>query len=749
MQARSTAHSRFLFLILFFSLLLSGCLNESSEAIDNTALQSSDTSPPSDDTTPKDPGSTDDAEDPKEEAPAWFGSPRVPVTESRAGTVHNEKINIDATGDVMAITVMEPTELTAGETYPLILHGHGYGGKRALEPSAFQQKLRDAGYYVISIDQRGFGESSGTVRIMSPDFEGQNLIGLLDWAEELPGLARFADDNRMAVGSYGGSYGGMYQYLLIGADPLERLRVIAPDMTPYNLSYSLSSHNVPKSGWAAGLVAMGEVPILDFFGLDFPEQFMRFLQKELINEETRGEATNQDPIVVESLLRGLLSGKLSESTNNMLRYNSLKYFCDGEPAGPQDGFILGQSNPRVEPKRLPPIDALISQGVSDTLFNLNEAVNAYECLSQQGGDVRLITHQSGHILPLSADSLPQWTEVSDPLYAMFRVPEFQGPGGGEHCATTERFDATFSWFEEKLKGKTELLDNTLLSGKNVCLSLADDSAVHVKEVKKGGTEFPLNTDTPTMSGPFGLLASLAGSLPSEAFMQTQPIYTVPAESGSQILAGIPRLEVNIESVFGPELTPGECFSPLSQLPVDDLLQEISKNTPIEDVLGGIGTALNETINALPLVGDLPLLNGITKLVSGLLGNVLNLPGWLLDTTSDALPLACDPIYFISLGKQLEGTQRWHIINGQVTPLRGYGYHSVDLNGIATELNPGDKVALMIMGGNLQYPLSFSRDLLTIFATMNGKVYLPLLSEEEILHLAQGTPEQVPSEEEEH
>src|SRR5699024_3275154 len=119
-------------------------------------------------------------------------------------------------------------------------------------------RLRDEGYYVISIDQRGFGESSGTVRVMSPDYEGQSLIALLDWAESLPGLARFAD-NKMVVGSYGGSYGGMYQYLLAAADPQERLRVIAPDITPYDLSYSLSSHNVPKSFWAAGLAAMGEL----------------------------------------------------------------------------------------------------------------------------------------------------------------------------------------------------------------------------------------------------------------------------------------------------------------------------------------------------------------------------------------------------------------------------------------------------------------------------------------------------------
>src|SRR5690625_3917805 len=155
---------------------------------------------------------------------------------------------------------------------------------RASILACLQRRLREKGYYVISIDQRGFGESSGTVRVMSPDYEGQSLIALLDWAENLPGLARFAD-NKMVVGSYGGSYGGMYQYLLAAADPQERLRVIAPDITPYDLSYSLSSHNVPKSFWAAGLAAMGELSPFGSWADDFPEGFIKFWQRELIENE--------------------------------------------------------------------------------------------------------------------------------------------------------------------------------------------------------------------------------------------------------------------------------------------------------------------------------------------------------------------------------------------------------------------------------------------------------------------------------
>lgn len=186
-------------ILLFASvLLLSGCNNDS-----NSKAELNFPTPDNSSTLPDLP----EPELPITPEPPHFSPPLVAVETSRSGTIYHHNVAVESTGDKLAITIMEPTELTEGEAYPLILHGHGYGGQRNKEADGFQQRLRDAGYYVISIDQRGFGESTGTVRVMSPDFEGENLIALLDWAENLPGLARFAD-KKMVVGSYGGSYGG-------------------------------------------------------------------------------------------------------------------------------------------------------------------------------------------------------------------------------------------------------------------------------------------------------------------------------------------------------------------------------------------------------------------------------------------------------------------------------------------------------------------------------------------------------------
>lgn len=712
--------SRSSVLLLTSLLLLSGCNNDSnSKAELNFPTPDNSSTPP----ILPEPGLPTTPEQP------YFSPPLVAVETSRAGTTYHHKINVESTGDLLAITIMEPTELTKGEAYPLILHGHGYGGQRNKEADSFQQRLRDAGYYVISIDQRGFGESTGTVRVMSPDFEGESLIALLDWAENLPGLARFAD-KKMVVGSYGGSYGGMYQYLLAAADPQERLRVIAPDITPYDLSYSLSSHDVPKSFWAAGLAAMGELSPFGAWTDDFPTGFLNFWQRELIES-----VTNQDMIIVESLLRGLLAGKLSDTSHNMLEYHSLKYFCDGNLPKPQDSFILGTADPmRVLPKKLPAIDALISQGFNDTLFNFNEAANAYECLSDRGGDVRLITHQSGHILPLSPDILPDWDANMDWMYAMLHPPEFQKGGGGENCGSINRLDATFAWFEEKLKNKTGLLEHSIPIDNNVCLSLSDETAVQVEHIKKGGTSYDIAMDTPAISGPIGVLTSLAGSLPKDAMLQAQTLFTVPKDSKGMVLAGIPKLHIKLTSVFGETLTPDTCFSPLSTLPINDLLQGITSGLPVNDLLNIITKELSSGLSKVPIIGDIPIVSGLLQTVLGIVSNVINLPGWALDTVSDALPLACDPIYFIAIAKRAEHNQRWDVINGQITPLRGYGEKHMELNGIATELNPGDQVALLIMGGHLQYPLSFSRDLLTVLAKANGIVELPLLQEDEIVFI---------------
>lgn len=633
-------------LALCACLLLTACNDDH-----NVDLGSMFTDMPGGSSNPNDNGTPD----PDDEDDSGTVAPTVPVAETRAGQVKQVSIEIEnnaGMNDTIFFTLMEPAELVEGESYPLVLHGHGYGGSRSTTPDDFQQRLRDAGYYVLSIDQRGFGDSSGTVRVMSPDFEGQDLVGILDWAEDLEGLARRAD-GRMMVGSYGGSYGGMYQWLLAGADPEKRLQVIAPDIAPYDLTYSLDPNDVIKTGWILALVAGGELPVIGLVTGGDPS----VLLDAALQQVRRAEGLRQDPLIYESVLRGALTNNFPEPAYNLFRYHSLRYFCENEPAASQAGFVLGQPDPRaVAPGGLHPIDALITQGFRDTLFNFNEAAHSYDCLKELGGDVRLLTHQSGHILPVSLGTVGL-EDPLDPFYAALTLPGFQDAGGSRTCGGIDLDTITFAWFEEKLRSQTGAVDDVLSIGDNICLSLDEGDAIAVADIPTGGESFDLAMDTPALSGVLGTLGAVLGSEARERLLQTQPLYTAP-QTGA-VLAGIPRLKISI--------------------------------APRQALL------------------DAPL-----------------------NCALDILPLGCDPVYFFALGKRAPGSARWDVIDDQLTPVRGFGEHELDMTGVAERLSDGDELGLLIYGFHPQYPISFSRDLFVPASRINGRVELPLLDPQAIM-----------------
>jgi len=569
---------------------------------------------------------------------------RVPVTESRDGTIYRQDIHVEKTGDTMVVQVFEPARLEKGQRYPLVLHGHGYGGTRetTAEEGSFIRRLTEAGYYVISIDQRGFGQSSGTVRVMSPDFEGQNLIAVLDWAENLPGLAR-RKDGKMLVGSYGSSYGGMYQVLLYAVDPEHRLRVLAPDITPHDLTYSLNPHGVVKSGWGLALVAGGELSVTQILEPTNPLGTVQALLQQVAEGGTR-----EDTAIVEILAMAGLTNNFTEAGNNFMKYHSVAYFCEGQPAGPQQ-FLLAQPDPlQVAPDLPPPADVLVTQGFRDTLFNFNDGLHNYECLKALGGDVRLLTHQSGHILPLSLGTIGLEKPL-DPFYQALTFPGLGDPGGTRSCGTLNLDDVLFAWFERKLMNRGSL-DDALSTGNNVCLSLAEGDAIETRTVQRGGTPFEIASATPQLNSLLGVVGSLLGNgVRDTVLLSNQSLYTVPA--GGAVLAGVPTLHITMDGLTGVE-------------------QE----------------------------------NCATTLVQ----------------------LGCDPILFFAIGHRPAGQTRWDIIDDQITPVRGFGTHEIEMNGIAERLAEGDELALLIYAFHAQFPITWSRDLLVPALKLSGTVELPLL-----------------------
>lgn len=579
----------------------------------------------------------------------------VPVTTARDGTIYRQEIEV--AGEKAVVQVFEPTRLEPGKTYPLVVNGHGWGGmrERTAPAGSMIARFRDAGYYVISLDQRGFGESGGKVRAMDPEYDGRNLIAILDWAEKLPGLRRKTDGN-MVVGSYGGSYGGMFQFLLAGADPKQRLRVIAPDIAPHDLAFSFYQNSVPKSTWLAGLLAVADAPPtvnpLNTGAFD-----PAFAAQNSVDRAARGESSRADPTITESMGQPVLTGMVTPNDVNYFKYHSVSYFCDGV-AAPRQQFTLPNAVANafpalVQPRPFPKIDALISIGMSDTMFNFNNGYHNHQCLKRAGGDVRLLSHQSGHILGASASVVPG-AEGADAAYAVVNPPEFQGAGGKTACGSINLGNAVFAWMEEKLQAKRGAIDAVLKTGQDFCMSIADGDAIQLREIKRGGTLFAIETTTPQFTGPAGVVGASQGSAAREKMLAVQTLMT--ADEDNTLVAGIPTLSLNIASVL-PEQALAACATQAS---------------------------------------------------------------------------GCDPRFFIAIGRQAVGSSNWTLVNGNLTPLRGFGQHSVDMAGISARLKKGEKLGLLVYAYHTQYATSFSRDVFTPAATVGGSVELPMLLKSDVV-----------------
>ena len=170
-----------------------------------------------------------------------------------------------ADGTVLAFTVYQP-KLSKGQTAPLLLHTHGFGLNRMKYPNMSLygvllptgQVVKNAwqnGYWVISYDQRGHGDSQGKIRLTDPAKEAQDVITLLNWAEKnLPQLTE--NSNGVRAGMIGESYAGAVQYIASALDP--RLQAIVPITTWYDIMNSLAPQGIPKDNWINFLNLIGD-----------------------------------------------------------------------------------------------------------------------------------------------------------------------------------------------------------------------------------------------------------------------------------------------------------------------------------------------------------------------------------------------------------------------------------------------------------------------------------------------------------
>ncbi|WP_300400035.1 alpha/beta fold hydrolase [Nocardioides sp.] len=324
----------------------------------------------------------------------------------------------------LCYTYFKPAGANRRQRVPMIMHSHGWGGSRTESARAFKT-FTDAGYGVLSFDQRGFGESGGHAHVEDPTLEGVDVRKLVRLVSELRWVQQ---DGRgdPRLGAIGGSYGGGYQF--VGA--FEELRVkgkpvfdaLAPEITWNDVSDSLAPEGVVRTEWAL-LLSAASVP-------------------------TDALPTS----VYKALLEGAATGT----------------YPDGSLPGTEDLVTFFEKNgPRwhVDHGRRLPIPVLFGQGTTDGLFPLQQGLRNWRtAITKQARKQSIfVAYNGGHVLP---SVLPQGVNVtSDPCSKRLT--------GGDFEKLSIRF------FDEQLKGR----DRGLGGYGKLHLATAANDCVTVKRVK--------------------------------------------------------------------------------------------------------------------------------------------------------------------------------------------------------------------------------------------------------------------------
>jgi ABC-2 type transport system ATP-binding protein len=255
-------------------------------------------------------------------------------------------------------SLFKPAGADTRHKVPMIMHSHGWGGSRTTSAAAFSDYL-EAGFGVLSFDQRGFGESGGKARVENPDFEGRDVEKLVSLVASLPWVQKDGPGDPR-LGAIGGSYGGGYQF--VGA--FRELRdtgkpvfdALAPEITWWDLKQSLAPSEVARGEWISLLSAAGA----------------EALPTEALVGTAYGASTGFWP-------DGTVPGV--PDMDEFFRKNGPKWNV-------QQGRRLG-------------IPVLFGQGITDTLFPLHQGLqNWSKAITPQARKKSIfIGYNGGHVLP--------------------------------------------------------------------------------------------------------------------------------------------------------------------------------------------------------------------------------------------------------------------------------------------------------------------------------------------------------------
>ena len=455
-------------------------------------------------------------------------------------------------------TLFRPAGANSTHPVPFIMHSHGWGGSRTRDAASFQKWL-DAGYGVLSFDQRGFGESGGKAHVQNPEFEGHDVRRLISFIADLGWVRKDAPgDPRM--GAIGGSYGGGFQFL--GAFESLRLRgtpifdALAPEITWYDLKESLAPEEVTRTEWAAALSAAA-----------LPSDAL----------ETR---------VYKALVEGAATNTWPDGSNGTENLDA--YFKKNGPKW------------HVENGRKLDIPVVLGQGTTDTLFPLQQGIANFKKSITAGARAEsiFVGYNGGHTLPAI---YPRGVEVaSDPCSQELAGGSFE--------------DLALRFMNEKLKGRATGLggygDYHLATPDSTCTtvgSVAPNTNVDIGQVattEAAGPAIPY----PIAEGPISIAGSphLTGTMTALG-VNNRAFYGLAVGTSP---ADAHLVQNNVLPINEPDPVNGEerritLPSVAVDVPAGQTLYVIA--SPISDTFGGSGArtpgavVLEDTVAHLPVV----------------------------------------------------------------------------------------------------------------------------------------------------
>lgn len=250
----------------------------------------------------------------------------------------------------------------ADEPAPTVLSGPGWSlpGETSPEASVLFGSvgigaLNERGYNVLTWDPRGFGDSTGTVTVDHPDFEGRDVSRIIDWLATQPEVLLDAPGDPR-IGMIGSSYGGGIQLAVASRDC--RVDALVPGLAWNSLETSLYPNETVKTGWAGGLIAAAA-------------------------------AADLDPHITRAHDDGVETGRIGDAEAD--------WFRDRGP----DESVADITAP-----------TLLVHGTVDTLFAPGESITNFEILHDAGVPTALTWFCGGHGTCLTSDGRTDFVEAA-------------------------------------------------------------------------------------------------------------------------------------------------------------------------------------------------------------------------------------------------------------------------------------------------------------------------------------------------